>query len=138
MPQDSCQGPRLVVLIADGRPAAVHWQLAADFKRRHPEVDLRPDVLFIDDGDILTSAGSAATRSGRGPPRAPRLPRRSRPTPDACADDATVNAAAHAATTTRTVENSVAHSRRYRRNTPGKSIAYLPLPELNAGTFRCQ
>jgi AraC family transcriptional activator FtrA len=46
--------------LLDGRPAAVHWQLAADFRRRHPEVDLRPDVLFIDDGDILTSAGSAA------------------------------------------------------------------------------
>ena len=46
--------------LLDGRPAAVHWQLAADFRRRHPEVDLRPDVLFVDDGDILTSAGSAA------------------------------------------------------------------------------
>ena len=46
--------------LLDGRPAAVHWQLAADFRRRHPQVDLRPDVLFIDDGDILTSAGSAA------------------------------------------------------------------------------
>jgi transcriptional regulator GlxA family with amidase domain len=38
----------------------VHWQLASDFRRRHPKVDLHPDVLFIDDGDILTSAGSAA------------------------------------------------------------------------------
>lgn len=46
--------------LLDGRPAAVHWQLAADFRCRHPEVDLRPDVLFVDDGDILTSAGSAA------------------------------------------------------------------------------
>ena len=46
--------------LLDGRPATVHWQLAADFQRRHPEVDLRPDVLFVDDGDILTSAGSAA------------------------------------------------------------------------------
>jgi AraC family transcriptional activator FtrA len=46
--------------LLDGRPAAVHWQLADDFRRRHPRVDLRPDVLFVDDGDILTSAGSAA------------------------------------------------------------------------------
>jgi transcriptional regulator GlxA family with amidase domain len=41
--------------LLDGRPAAVHWQLADDFRRRHPTVDLQPDVLFIDDGDILTS-----------------------------------------------------------------------------------
>lgn len=46
--------------LLDGRPAAVHWQLADDFRRRHPRVNLRPDVLFVDDGDILTSAGSAA------------------------------------------------------------------------------
>jgi AraC family transcriptional activator FtrA len=46
--------------LLDGRPAAVHWQLADYFRRRHPKVDLRPDVLFVDDGDILTSAGSAA------------------------------------------------------------------------------
>jgi len=46
--------------LLDGRPAAVHWQLADNFRRRHPKVDLHPDVLFVDDGDILTSAGSAA------------------------------------------------------------------------------
>src|SRR5580704_10146374 len=46
--------------VLDGRPAAVHWQLASDFRRRYPRVDLQPDVLFVDDGDILTSAGSAA------------------------------------------------------------------------------
>jgi transcriptional regulator GlxA family with amidase domain len=38
----------------------VHWQLADDFRYRHPKVDLHPDVLFVDDGNILTSAGSAA------------------------------------------------------------------------------
>jgi AraC family transcriptional regulator, transcriptional activator FtrA len=43
-----------------GRRAAVHWQLADDFTSRHPEVRLEPDVLFVDDGDILTSAGSSA------------------------------------------------------------------------------
>src|SRR5215469_12400591 len=46
--------------LLDRRPATVHWQLADDFRRRHPKVDLHPDVLFVDDGDILTSAGSAA------------------------------------------------------------------------------
>jgi AraC family transcriptional activator FtrA len=46
--------------VLDGRPAAVHWQLADDFRRRFPSVDLRPDVLYVDDGDVLTSAGSAA------------------------------------------------------------------------------
>jgi len=46
--------------VLDGRPAAVHWQLADEFERRFPSVDLRPDVLFVDDGDVLTSAGSAA------------------------------------------------------------------------------
>ncbi|GIF16313.1 GlxA family transcriptional regulator [Actinoplanes teichomyceticus] len=46
--------------VLDGRRAAVHWQLAPDFHRRFPAVRLEPDVLFVDDGDILTSAGSAA------------------------------------------------------------------------------
>ncbi|WP_199443492.1 GlxA family transcriptional regulator [Umezawaea beigongshangensis] len=46
--------------VFDGRPAAVHWQLAADFQRRFPEVRVKPDVLFVDNGDLLTSAGSAA------------------------------------------------------------------------------
>ena len=43
-----------------GRPAAVHWQLADQFRARHPDVELRADELYVDDGDILTSAGSAA------------------------------------------------------------------------------
>jgi len=43
-----------------GARQRLHWQLADDFRRRHPKVDLHPDVLFVDDGDILTSAGSAA------------------------------------------------------------------------------
>ena len=46
--------------LLDGRPATVHWQLAAEFRRRFPAVRLQPDVLFVDDGDVLTSAGSAA------------------------------------------------------------------------------
>ncbi len=46
--------------LLDGRPATVHWQLADDFRLRFPDVDLRPNELFVDDGDLLTSAGSAA------------------------------------------------------------------------------
>jgi AraC family transcriptional regulator, transcriptional activator FtrA len=46
--------------VLDGRPATVHWQLAGEFRRRFPAVRLQPDVLFVDDGDLLTSAGSAA------------------------------------------------------------------------------
>ncbi|OMH34417.1 GlxA family transcriptional regulator [Tersicoccus sp. Bi-70] len=46
--------------LLDGRPAAVHWQLAAAFRARYPRVRAQPDVLFVDDEDILTSAGSAA------------------------------------------------------------------------------
>ncbi|MET9327309.1 helix-turn-helix domain-containing protein [Tsukamurella sp. NPDC003166] len=43
-----------------GRPAAVHWQVAELFRELHPDVDVRPGELYVDDGDVLTSAGSAA------------------------------------------------------------------------------
>ncbi|RBQ16383.1 AraC family transcriptional regulator [Spongiactinospora rosea] len=43
-----------------GRRATTHWQWADVFRARFPEVRLEPDVLFVDDGDILTAAGSAA------------------------------------------------------------------------------
>ncbi|MER7179281.1 helix-turn-helix domain-containing protein [Streptomyces hyaluromycini] len=44
----------------DGRPATTHWALAPRFRRMFPQVALDPDVLFIDDGDVLTSAGAAS------------------------------------------------------------------------------
>ncbi|MFI6471950.1 GlxA family transcriptional regulator [Streptomyces sp. NPDC050516] len=44
----------------DGRPAATHWASAAHFQQTFPAVDVDPEVLFIDDGDVLTSAGVAA------------------------------------------------------------------------------
>ncbi|MEE1755759.1 GlxA family transcriptional regulator [Streptomyces sp. SP18CS02] len=44
----------------DGRPATTHWASADHFQRMFPAVDVDPDVLFIDDGDVLTSAGVAA------------------------------------------------------------------------------
>ena len=46
--------------VLDGRPATTHWRWAALFAQRYPEVRVQPDVLFIDDGDVLTAAGSAA------------------------------------------------------------------------------
>ncbi|MFP5369646.1 MAG: GlxA family transcriptional regulator [Actinomycetes bacterium] len=43
-----------------GRPATTHWVHSAAFGRLFPAVRLDPDVLFVDDGDVLTSAGNAA------------------------------------------------------------------------------
>jgi transcriptional regulator GlxA family with amidase domain len=44
----------------DGRPATTHWSCAEHFQRLFPSVAVDTDVLFIDDGDVLTSAGVAA------------------------------------------------------------------------------
>ncbi|MEU6382438.1 helix-turn-helix domain-containing protein [Streptomyces bauhiniae] len=44
----------------DGRRATTHWALADTFRAWFPAVDLDPDVLFVDDGDLLTSAGAAS------------------------------------------------------------------------------
>ncbi|WP_405938165.1 helix-turn-helix domain-containing protein [Streptomyces sp. NBC_00726] len=44
----------------DGRPATTHWASADHFQRLFPGIRVDPDVLFIDDGDVLTSAGVAA------------------------------------------------------------------------------
>ncbi|GGR28091.1 GlxA family transcriptional regulator [Streptomyces netropsis] len=46
--------------VLDGRRATTHWKWVAEFSARHPGVRLEPDVLFVDDGDVLTAAGSAA------------------------------------------------------------------------------
>lgn len=46
--------------VLDGRRATAHWQWADAFRARFPAVRLEEDVLFVDDGDILTAAGSAA------------------------------------------------------------------------------
>lgn len=46
--------------LLDGRPATTHWSSAAHFQRLYPLVKVDADVLFIDDGDVLTSAGVAA------------------------------------------------------------------------------
>lgn len=46
--------------LLDGRPATTHWMNVTRFRRLFPKVLLDPDVLFVDDGDVLTSAGVAS------------------------------------------------------------------------------
>jgi AraC family transcriptional activator FtrA len=46
--------------LLDGRRATTHWRYAEALRRRHPAVQVDADVLYIDHGDVLTSAGSAA------------------------------------------------------------------------------
>ncbi|MFF5673777.1 GlxA family transcriptional regulator [Streptomyces hygroscopicus] len=46
--------------LLDGRPATTHWSSVDHFQRLFPTVKVDPDVLFVDDGDVLTSAGVAA------------------------------------------------------------------------------
>ncbi|WP_020386212.1 GlxA family transcriptional regulator [Kribbella catacumbae] len=46
--------------LLDGRPATTHWKRADMFRALYPKVQLDEDLLFIDDGDIITSAGLAA------------------------------------------------------------------------------
>lgn len=46
--------------LLDGRRATTHWMHAEELARRYPKVKVDPDVLYVDEGDILTSAGTAA------------------------------------------------------------------------------
>lgn len=46
--------------LLDGRPATTHWMHAAELAERHPRVDVRANVLYVDDGQVLTSAGKTA------------------------------------------------------------------------------
>jgi AraC family transcriptional activator FtrA len=65
------RGKRLVALctgatvlaaagLLDGRPATTHWMHAEELATRYPQVKVDPAVLYVDDGNILTSAGTAA------------------------------------------------------------------------------
>lgn len=47
--------------LLDGRPATTHWDSADRLAREHPSVRVDPKVLYVDDGDVLTSAGAAAS-----------------------------------------------------------------------------
>ncbi|MFI6073663.1 GlxA family transcriptional regulator [Actinoplanes sp. NPDC051343] len=46
--------------LLDGRAAATHWNWASTISRLYPQVRWNFDVLFVDDGDVLTSAGVGA------------------------------------------------------------------------------
>lgn len=46
--------------LLDGRSATTHWALASEFAARFPAVRLDPDVLYVDHGDVATSAGAGA------------------------------------------------------------------------------
>ncbi|GAA1220194.1 helix-turn-helix domain-containing protein [Kitasatospora nipponensis] len=46
--------------LLDGRPATTHWAYTERFAELFPRVRLDPDVLYTDDGDLLTSGGVAA------------------------------------------------------------------------------
>lgn len=46
--------------LLDGRPATTHWSSTDHFQKLFPLVKVNPGVLFVDDGDVLTSAGVAA------------------------------------------------------------------------------
>ncbi|MFF5334058.1 helix-turn-helix domain-containing protein [Streptomyces sp. NPDC013181] len=46
--------------LLDGRPATTHWMYAPTLAKRYPSVHVDPRELFVDDGDVLTSAGTAA------------------------------------------------------------------------------
>jgi transcriptional regulator GlxA family with amidase domain len=46
--------------LLDGRRATTHWAWADDLAARYPRVTVDPDVLYVEDGPIYTSAGSAA------------------------------------------------------------------------------
>jgi len=67
-----------------GRTATTHWRFNETFAAAHPGVRLLPDVLYVDEGQVLTSAGSAAgidlclhiVRRDFGPVAANRVARR--------------------------------------------------------------
>ncbi|TVT30857.1 helix-turn-helix domain-containing protein [Amycolatopsis rhizosphaerae] len=46
--------------LLDGRDATTYWARSAELARRFPAVNVQPDVLYVQDGNILTSAGLAA------------------------------------------------------------------------------
>ena len=46
--------------VLDGLRATTHWRAAGNLARRYPRIDVDPNVLYVDNGRVLTSAGAAA------------------------------------------------------------------------------
>lgn len=57
-----CSGAAVLAAagLLDDRIATTHWRFAEELSRTYPEITFDPDVLYVDDGDVLTAAGSAA------------------------------------------------------------------------------
>jgi len=57
-----CTGAFLLAAagLLDGRRATTHWRYAARLAARYPAVRVDPDVLYVDEGRVLTGAGTAA------------------------------------------------------------------------------
>lgn len=46
--------------LLDDRACTTHWMYVDELRERHPRARVNPDVLFVDDGQVITSAGTAA------------------------------------------------------------------------------
>ena len=46
--------------LLDGRRATTHWLFCAELARRHPEIQVEPDLIYVRDGNVITSAGVTA------------------------------------------------------------------------------
>lgn len=57
-----CSGSFMVAAagVLDGRRATTHWRYADTMAEMYPEIDVDPNVLYVQDGRIITSAGTAA------------------------------------------------------------------------------
>jgi len=57
-----CSGVFLLAAtgLLDGKSATTHWKFADDLAKRYPSINVLPDALYVDEGHLLTSAGSAA------------------------------------------------------------------------------
>ncbi|WP_432032633.1 GlxA family transcriptional regulator [Streptomyces antibioticus] len=70
--------------LLDGRRCAVHWHHAQELSRHYPRARVEPDVLYVDEDPVITSAGTAAgidaclhlVRKEQGPEVANRIARR--------------------------------------------------------------
>jgi hypothetical protein len=51
---------RFVTCSATGKRMTMHWRFALQVQRRVPRTQVDPNVLYVDEGDLLTSAGSAS------------------------------------------------------------------------------
>lgn len=57
-----CSGtfPIAAAGLLDGRSATTHWRMTDELRQQYPSVTVDPDILYIDHGDVATSAGTAA------------------------------------------------------------------------------